>query len=436
MISKLAVFKKLFEKEGKMRSLKLANISGLVAIAFIAVSLPSFCNAATMEDIVESYKKGDYIATAAFIEQQIKQAEEKASAGDKAVSRDLYPQYLLLGYIYAWRLNKYDEALKVYQKMAKFRESSEQMKKTPPIEKLFIAEIWETKNDFSRAKENYKSLLDELIARKEHEQDELSMIMGDELTGFIKYQIDGIALKENPKGDVKLLLTKFKPSASIQSPVMSFSMMFFVPTIQHDMTIAMKQDMASYIEQSPANMGNMFRDYFLIFNASASSVTESSEKAMQAYLAKYPESYYSLLLRQMFYKFYKENNQPEKAKQLLTEIKNIAQKRKMEIITEPDKRFASPEATWKTYKNALMQGNLEEAMECFAPGEGTIHKQTYAALGKDKMKEIGKDMGDVIRVSGDEQMAVYQIIRKEKGQNYSYEVRFYNIGGEWKLGRF
>ncbi|MBI3755075.1 MAG: hypothetical protein HY265_02800 [Deltaproteobacteria bacterium] len=483
-----------------MRSLRPANISGLLAIAFIAACFPLFYNASTLaamyhwqdkkgdihvvddillvppeyrdeikqpqakppeqapspqrntreapksldNDIAEAYRKADYAAAAQLIELQIERLKERIAKGEKGNPSELYSKYLLLAHVYAWKLNKTEEALKQYQKATESKQSGEQLKRMPPVEFIFLAELYERKGDISKAREYYQNLLNELVVRKESEHDDMSSIINEELTNLVKYQIDSIDLKENAKKDFKPLLSKLKLTATpAQTPVYQMlplvlgpAVMIEIGVIETTGALTDKNDLANYIKQSQTNISSMAMNYMLILNVSASSVTESSEKAMQAYLAKYPESYYSLLLRQMFYKFYKENMQDEKAKQLLTEIKNIAQKRKMEIITEPDKRFATPEATWKTYKNALMQGNLEEAMECFAPGEGTIHKQTYAALGKDKMKEIGKDMGDIIRVRGDERMAVYQILRKEKGQNYSYEVRFYNIGGEWKLGRF
>lgn len=353
--------------------------------------------------------------------------------GNKPIPQDVHSQYLLLAHIYAWRLGKYDEALKIYQKVIQTRESSDPMKKVPSFEHLLSAMIYEEKGDLAKAKELYMNHLNELTARKEH--DDFSIIMGDELMRYIKYQIDGISLKENSKGDIKLSLARLKPSTTMQMPVMSFFVMFFVPTAEQDMKIAMKQGLANYIKHTPANMSNMFLDYFLVFNASASSVTEDSEAAMNAYVRKYPEGYYSFLLGAGFYKFYKESGQTDKANQLLKQLEGMAKKRRIELVLAADKRFTTPEATWKTYKNALMQGNLDEAMECYAPGR-TRHKQTYEALGKEKMKEIGKDMGEIIRVSGDERMAVYETIRKEKGGDYSYEIRFYNIGGEWKMQEF
>jgi hypothetical protein len=98
----------------------------------------------------------------------------------------------------------------------------------------------------------------------------------------------------------------------------------------------------------------MILNYALILAASAGSVDESSERAMQAYLLQYPESYYSLKLRYLFYKYYRESQQTDKAENLRRELEKIGSKRGIELIVAPDKRFSSPEQTWETFRRALI----------------------------------------------------------------------------------
>ncbi len=173
----------------------------------------------------------------------------------------------------------------------------------------------------------------------------------------------------------------------------------------------------------------------LVLNAAASSVTESSERAFEAYLLKYPDSYYSLSLRYMFYKFYKESEQYEKAEKLLKEIETVGRKRGIELITGSDKRFSSPEKTWETYKNALIAGDMDTVMECYAPGRRK-HKKVFEVLGKEKLKEIGGEIGKLEKVSAGKNEAEYMIIRKENDKEFAYEIHFYNLDGEWKMQEF
>jgi hypothetical protein len=83
----------------------------------------------------------------------------------------------------------------------------------------------------------------------------------------------------------------------------------------------------------------------------------------------------------------------------------------------------------------LREGNLDLAMECYVPGRKG-HGKIFDALGKEKMKEIGKSMGDILKVKVGETMAEYMIIRKENGKEYSYGIYFHNIDGEWKILKF
>jgi hypothetical protein len=179
----------------------------------------------------------------------------------------------------------------------------------------------------------------------------------------------------------------------------------------------------------------MIQNYALLLAASASTVDESSEKATDAYLSKYPESYYSLQLRYLFYKFYRESGQTRNAERLAKDLEKIGSKRGMELIIGPDKRFSSPEKTWETYKNALIAGDIDLAMECYVPGEWKERK-IFTLLGTEKMKEIGRSMGHIHKVKSSETMAEYMIIRKEKGKEISYGIHFHNVDGEWKMREF
>ena len=60
----------------------------------------------------------------------------------------------------------------------------------------------------------------------------------------------------------------------------------------------------------------------------------------------------------------------------------------------------------------------------------------FGALGKEKMKEIGKDMGSINRIIINKEIATYEILRKEGDNVYSYELKFHNIDGEWKMQDF
>jgi tetratricopeptide (TPR) repeat protein len=413
----------------------------LLSLVFFTVNFISICNAAILEqEIKESYINSDYKKTTKLLEQQVNQLTEKASKGERISFSDLYRKMLFLAHIYAWKLNKPDSALTKYQKVNALRQSSEEIKKSPPFEFLYTAEIYEMKKDFSKAREYYQDFLKELAVIQEKENDDISILMGDELTKFVKYQIDGINLKDKTTEKLKPLLPKLKLSSSLTSSALyPFLTVILVPTAEYDFAIASKTYLADYIKQSPTNLNSVILNYMLIVNASASSVDESSEKAIEAYLLKYPESYHSLLLGYMFYKFYKENEQYEKAEKLLRELKKIARKRGIEIVTDPDKRFSSPENTWDIYKKAFIEGDIETVKECYVPGGGVTIK-AFREIGKEQMKEIGETMGNIQKITGNEESAKYRIKKKEKfkdkEEDITYYIYFQNIDGEWKMQAF
>jgi len=374
------------------------------------------------------------VTTAKLLEQQVKQIRERTLKGESINLQDLYMKYLFLAQIYMRRLNQPDRALSKYLEANELRKSSKEMNKFAPLEFLYIGEIYETKNNFSKAIEYYQNLLKEFASLSEKEADTVSVMMAEDLTRFVKYQIDGLNLKTLPTKEYKPLLRKLKLSSQYDQMI-PFAALFLVPTTQYDFSLMEKADFAHTIKQSPTDLASMIQNYALVLATSASSVTESSEKAMEAYLSKYPESYYSLSLRYLFYKFYKENEQTKKAERMAKELEGIGKKRGMEIIIGPDKRFSSPEKTWEIYRNAMKAGDVGTVMECYVPGIWK-ERELFKLLGKERMKEIGKDLGNIEKISAGRNEAEYHILRKEEGKEYSYGIHFHNMDGEWKMGEF
>jgi tetratricopeptide (TPR) repeat protein len=379
--------------------------------------------------IKDSYLSMDFSTSAKLLEIQTSQMNERVNAPES------FKKQLVLAYIYAWKLNKVDSALAIYQKLADQRAKIKELNKFPAVEYLYTGEIYEMKKDFPKAIEYYWKCLDQLKSVQEKESDDLLIMMSDDLTKLIKYRIDSINLKANK--EAKLLLEKIKPATNpAYLSVLQMLSLFLVPTAEYDMSIAMKSDLTTYIKQSPYNIASESMNVMLALSASASSIDETSGKAMNAYLAKYPDSYYSLILGAAFYKYYKENGIVDKERALLKELQNIAKKRKMELVLGPDSRFSSPEKTFEIYKKALIEGNLEGIAECYVSGQGVKMKELFSAIGKEKTRDIGSEMGSIQKITGNDQTTKYRILRKENGQDITYFIIFHNIDGEWKMEPF
>jgi tetratricopeptide (TPR) repeat protein len=384
-------------------------------------------------EIKKSYMASDYVTTAKLLEQQVKQIRERTLRGENINLSDLYMKYLFLAQIYMRRLNQPDMALSKYLEANELRKSSKEMSKFPPLEFLYIGEIHERKNNLPKAIEYYQNLLKELASLWEKEPDTVSIIMAEDLTKFVKYQIDGLNMKTLATKGYKPLLGKLKLSSQYDQ-IIPLIAIFLVPTTEYDFLLAEKVGLTQYIKQSSTDLGSMIQNYSLILATSAGSVTESSERALEAYLSKYPESYYSLSLRYLFYKFYKENEQIRKAERMARELEGIAKKRGMEIIIGPDKRFSSPEKTWETYRNAMKAGNIDTVRECYVLE--TWQWRAFAQMGKERMIELGEKMGNIGKVIAGENEAKYRIRRMEKDKEITYYIYFHNIDGEWKMREF
>jgi hypothetical protein len=406
----------------------------MVLLPFFTSSYLSY-SATIDQEVTKSYIASDYVTAANRLEQQIEEQKLRDSKAERVEYSSLYMNYLVLCHLYAWRLNKPDVALLKYQELNELRRSYKSASKFARAELLYIAEIYEAKNDYPRARENYEYLLKELADFGERENDDLSILISDDLIKFVKYQIDGLHLKaKTGKGD-KPLLTKLKLSSQMTHQFFPFLALSLAPAAVYILSSNKSIDLVDRIKQSPPDLSSMIQNHALILATSASTVDESSEKAMEAYLSKYPESYYSLQLRYLFYNFYKESGQTQKAEKLKKDLEKIGRKRGMELIIGPDKRFSSPEKTWETYVNALAAGDIDLAMECYVSGRRG-HGKIFGVLGRDKIKEIAKSMGNIHKVKAGETMAEYMIIRKENGKEFSYDLRFHNIDGEWKMEEF
>jgi tetratricopeptide (TPR) repeat protein len=402
------------------------------------LSVPCLYSFEINQDIAKAYSASDYATVAKLLEQQIESSQGKASQDQGIDEPDLSGKYLFLGHIQAWRLNNLEKGLAIFEEVLKLKPSSKDLtenKRLPPTPLMFIAEIYEAKKDHVKARENYQRALAELVAYLDKESEDLSVILAEDLIKLTRYQVDGINLKMVSSLRQKPLLKKLKLTSQLSHQIAAFSALGLSPTAGYDFSMIQEENLVDHIRRSPPDIGSMASNYALVLNISAGSVTKMSERAMEAYLSKYPEGYYSLSLRYLFYKFYKASGQLKKAGALLKDLEKIGKKRGMELIVGPDKRFSSPEKTWRTYRSALIEGNLELAMECYLPGRIGPRK-VFEHLGREKMKEIGKSMGDIHKVESGEAMAEYMIIRKEKGQEISYGIYFHNRDGEWKMQEF
>jgi len=107
----------------------------------------------------------------------------------------------------------------------------------------------------------------------------------------------------------------------------------------------------------------------------------------------------------------------------------------MELIVNPDRRFSSPEKTWETYKKALMEGDIDLALECHIRNRNK-YKEIFKLMGKDKLKKMAEKMNPIGKITMNDMRAKYRIRRNQKGNEISYYIYFSNVNGEWKIVQY
>ena len=103
-------------------------------------------------------------------------------------------------------------------------------------------------------------------------------------------------------------------------------------------------------------------------------------------------------------------------------------------IGKPNPRFSSPEKTWKVYKQALIKGDLSLAEKCHMPK--SRHIEMYKKLGKKETKKAALAMKNIERISGDDKIAKYRILRDIEGKEITFYIYFTKLFGEWRIKQF
>lgn len=385
-----------------------------------------------LDKIRAAYSGRDYQTAARLIKEYLPEME-RAAAGMQVKDSLLYQNHLLLAHIYTWKLDRPESALAEYRKMTALRTSSKELQDFPPVELLYAGEIRQNRKEYPEALENYKKFLDGL--NKPMKEDQLSSLLRAELRDLVKYQMDGMALESGAGKDSKPMLERFKFNNPVTDQLVPIMAVIFTPIAEYELAGVNETNLPSLIKQSTPGISGMIFNYSILLNFSAGSVNESSEKAFNAYLERYPEGFCAQSLRYKLYRFYKNNEQGDKAKAVLAELEKINKKRGMKLLSESGKRFSSPEETWKTFKKALLEGDMDSADECFvAPARGRSDGSFEALDPENRKKIVNNEFYDLEKLKAEGDKAEYRIFRLVNGKKTPGEkVEFMKIDGEWKI---
>jgi tetratricopeptide (TPR) repeat protein len=414
---------------------KFLRFTSCLTVALLAFAFPALGNTRDLDkEIEKTYLNSDFARTVELLERKTEELRKTSLGNQKPSFRELHQSRLLLAFIYAWKLNEPQKAAQIYNELIQHQGVPDTKGKMPAFEFLFLADLHQHQKDYPSAKRHYHLFLEHLTEFRKTENDDVSIILVDELTRFTKYQFDTLVLK-TAKERPSLLLPELRLVSLMTPYVAPFLSAATAPAARYETSIAMACGLAPYLEKSTTDVGSMFLGYSLLLNAAGGKVEESSERAFEVFLNKYPDSYLALSLANLFYQYYKESEQPEKAERLREEINKTADRRRMNLIIGPDEMFSSPERTWETYRKALMTGDLDLAISCHLPGDKK-YSEIFRLMGKEKMKEVADKMGPIEKITGDATMAKYRITRDQDGKEITYYIYFSNMNGEWKIVQY
>jgi hypothetical protein len=411
---------------------RLLQFTGCLMVPFLALASPAPGNVTDFDkEIEKSYLESEFGKTVELLERKTDELSKISPDNQKSSFPELYQSRLLLAFIYAWKLNEPQKAAQIYNELIQHGRAPDTRRKMPAFEFLYLADLYEHQKDFPSAIRDYNLFLENLTEFRKTENDDVSIIMVDDLERFTKYELDTLVLK-TAKGRPALLLPELRLASLMTHYVAPFLSIATAPAARFETSIAMAQGLAPYIEKSTRDVGSMFLTYSLLLDAAGGKVDESSERAFRVFFNKYPDSYLTLSLGYLFYQYYRDNDQSQKAQSLLKEINKTADRRRMKLTIGPDEIFSSPERTWETYRKALMVGDFDLAISCHLPGDKK-YSEIFRLLGKEKMKEAAEKMSPIEKITSDSTMAKYRITRDQDGKEITYYIYFSNMNGEWKI---
>jgi hypothetical protein len=107
---------------------------------------------------------------------------------------------------------------------------------------------------------------------------------------------------------------------------------------------------------------------------------------------------------------------------------------------QADPRYASPEQTWQVHVEAMISGDLDQALACFLPKRAAKQRQIFSAIGRQQLQEMATAMETIQVITKSDDRAKFRIRRREnhggKAHTITYYIYFANVFGEWKIDKY
>lgn len=344
----------------------------------------------------------------------------------------------LAGY-YRWKAKDIDKAIAEYEKLIATLEKYEPDKRSSVPYWSILGEMYETEvKDYRKAAACYRKRLG--LLRAEEEADTEFAFITDwsvKYTNFLIERIEVLKLKE--RESFSRMTLKY-PNVGY-----GFLMSFGFPVSAGGF---FDEDLADYggefnssevfdklYAKYPESYNMLFLGITVFHQFLKDGAVNDAELLFERLKKSYPHEIHVVMLQLDLAYHYKEKNNARQYEEALDEGLKMAKALNIELVLGPDSKYSSPEKTWNIFLESLEAGDIEAAVECFAPTSQTKYKEIFTVM-KDHLNEMATDMGKISRVEEYEGRAEYEIIRTEHGQAYSYPLYFVDMLGEWKIDQF
>jgi hypothetical protein len=106
------------------------------------------------------------------------------------------------------------------------------------------------------------------------------------------------------------------------------------------------------------------------------------------------------------------------------------------VLTDCWLKGVRPEGIWEQFKAALAAGDVKTAVSYFTEVSSESLRIFFQEL-EAYMPQMANEMGDLVFIKQDEEMAYYDVLREENGEIYAYPVIFTREeDGSWKIYDF
>jgi HEAT repeat protein len=343
---------------------------------------------------------------------------------------------------YLWKTKDAKKAAAEYEKLISVLELHEKDKRAIIPYSFAVGEIYEKDlKDYKRAFDSYNRAA-ALPANKDKRDSEMDILSNwyFDWIGFLSEKIKIQKLKQQKSFTHRTL--KY-PNYSYGF-FTSFGASFpgFLPAFEQDDFFISGEEQASkeLFDKVFARYPERYRTLLIgigLFNEFVKQKRyDDAEYVATKLIHLYPDDLNTVMLRFGLADLYKMQSNDSKYRVQIANGKESAKSLNIEIILGPDERFATPEKTWQLFVELLKKGDLDKAVECFAPTSLQKYKEVLTAL-KNNLPKIAADMGKIRKIKEPQDgRAEYDILKNENGKVYSFAIYFVDIYGEWKIAQF